>query len=585
MTRESRWTWGGRRQVSRRGMLAGVGGASAAAFLAACGGSDNKSSDTPSGGATSGTTAAGGAPAAGTPKKGGDLFLAVGDPGSQSLDPHITLNAAMFYWGLISNLMAYSDHKKLEPITPGLVEKWEQPAKDTIILQTRPGVKFHAKGKITNGRALTAKDIAYNINRIYGAFDPMRIAQFQRRSDFAGMDKAEAIDDKSVKVTFKEPNSAFINGLADWRNWVVAEEMVQKDPNFKDPQNWTSTGPFMVDSWDSSTQTGRYVANPDYWEKDQPLLNSVQQIQFPDAAGSMSAFLSGKVDFRSAFSEEDRGQITKGRADAKIVSWEHSGWEYFRLHQGRSKFGDVRVRKALFLALNYEELLNANYGKGFWDYTGPLISGYPGAWTAAEVAKLPGFNPATKQQDIAEARKLMEAAGFPNGSIEFSIVPSFGAGSPWNNNAIRAKDQLEKAFSGIKITIKEPADSAALARSLGTGDYEVITYGSFPPPAVLLEATLHYKTNAGRNYTKFSDPDVDRLIDAGNQEFEATARNKIVGELQQRLMDTIFAIPIGKRKGVFARQAKIQGFDDFSGPGSFESYDPFFAAKQLWMRS
>ncbi|MGH2588762.1 MAG: ABC transporter substrate-binding protein [Dehalococcoidia bacterium] len=577
MAGERSWRRGAQQWIGRRRALAIAGAGSAAAFLAACGGDGD---DRDEGSAAPAGTA--GAASGGTPKKGGELELAVGDPGSQSLDPHITLNAAMFYWGLISNLMAYSDPQKLEPIRPGLVESWEQIAKDTIILHTRPGVTFHGDGKITNGRALTAKDIAYTINRIYGLYDQPRLAQFQRRSDFAGMDKAEAVDERDVRVSFKEPNSSFFNGLADWRNWVVPEELVQKDPNFKDPQDWTSTGPFILDSWDSSTQTGRYVRNPNYWEPDQPHLAGVQQIQFPDAAGSMSAFLSGKLDFRSAFSEEDRNQITKGRPDATIVSWEHSGWEYVRINQARGSFGDVRVRKAIFLALNYPELLDANYGKGYWDFTGPLVSGYPGAWTSAEAGAMPGWNPATKQQDIAEAKKLMEAAGFPNGGIEFSIVPSAGAGSAWNNNGIRTKDQLERVFPAIKVTIKEPADSAGFARSLGTGDYDVTTYGSFPPPSVLLEATLHYRTGAGRNYTKFSDAEVDRLIDAGNQEFDTAARNGIVGELQKRLLETVFAIPLGKRKGVFAHSAKVQGFSDFSGPGTFESYDPFFAAKQIW---
>jgi peptide/nickel transport system substrate-binding protein len=567
------------RRLGRRRLLAMAGAASATtAFLAACGGGDGKATTS---GTTRDTTSATGTAAA-TPRKGGELLLAQGDPGSQSLDPHITLNAAFFYWGLISNLLMYADPKKVEPIQPGLVAKWEQPDKDTILLTVRQGVKWHAAGKPTNGRPLVARDVAFNLNRISGLLDPQRIAQFQRRSDFEGMDKAEAVDDTTVRVTFKEPNSAFINGMADWRNWVVAEETVQKDPNFKDPVNWAGTGPFIIDSWDSSTSTGRYVANPTYWEQGLPYLAGVQQVQFPDAAASMSAFLSGKVDFRSAFSEEDRDQIKKGRADAKIVVWEHSGWEYFRLDQRKSAFPDVRVRKALFLAINYQELLDANYGPGYYDFTGPLVSGFPGTWTSDEIKKMAGWNSATKQQDIAEAKRLMEAAGFPTGNIEFGITTS-GSG-PWDNNAVRIKDQLQKIWPAMRVSLRQTTDGADFARRLGTGDYESITYGSFPPPATLLEATLHYKTNGGRNYTRFSDAEVDRLITAGNQEFDAAARNRIIGQLQQRLLDTIYVIPIGKRRGVFAHQARVQNFEGFSGPGTFESYDPNFAAKQLWLR-
>src|SRR5690348_7991422 len=160
MAREQFWSRISGSRVSRRGALASAGAAASAAFLAACGGSgnDNKGVGTSPQTSAGTTTGSGTAAAAGTPKKGGNLVLNVGNPGSQPLDPHITLNAAFFYWGLLSNLMAYSDPQKLEPIRPGLVEKWEQPDKSTIVLHTRQGVKFHAN-KVTNGRAMTAKDI------------------------------------------------------------------------------------------------------------------------------------------------------------------------------------------------------------------------------------------------------------------------------------------------------------------------------------------------------------------------------------------------------------------------------------------
>jgi peptide/nickel transport system substrate-binding protein len=563
-----------------------AGGAAAGAGLAGltlvgCGDDDSGGGKTPAASSPAAGASAAASPAAAAPKKGGELVLGSGTPSTQSLDPQITLNLSFTHWSLITNKLISPDHKKLEPLQGELIEKWEQPDKSTLLFTVRQGVKFH-EGHGTNGRAFTAEDVAFNLMRIAAKLpqDEKRKAAFQRSGTLQGMDKAEAVDEKTVKVTFATPNSQFLNGVADWRNWPVPKEVVDKDPDFKDPKNFSGTGPFMVDSWDATQAVGKYVANPNYWKKGQPYLASIQQVLLPDAAASMAAFLSGKTTYVDAMADDRRQTIQKSKPDAKIVNWEHTGWEYVRLNQSRDMFKDPRVRRAMFLGLNLEEMMVANYGKGFFDLTGPLVSGFPGTWSSDDVKKLPGW--ANQTVDITEAKKLLEAAGFPDGKgITFQATP-FGTSGPWYDNAIYAKDQLEKAFPQIKIQIRQTSDTGEFSRWLAGGDYDLIAYGSFPPPSAVLEANLHYRTGGSRNYTKFSDPDVDRLIDNSLTEFDNTARAKLMGELQQRLLDNIFAIPIGKRRGVFAQQPYVRGFEEWVGVGTFESYNPAFSCDSVW---
>ena len=574
MSENAYWNRVADRRLARRKFLAAAavtGTGLVGLALMGCGDDDEKGSG--AAGAASPTASTGGE----TPKKGGEVVHNTGRPSSQSLDPHTTLNRGFSYWGFIGSKMLSPHPKTLEPLQADLVEFWEQVDPLTLNLKVRQNVKWHAS-KITKGRALTAADIAYNLERIVGKYDANRVGQFQRAGTLVGLQSAMAIDDRTVQVKLSTPNSQFLYGMSDWRNWVVAKENVEADPNFANFGEAAGTGPFVISKWDPTQQIGEYTPNPDYYGKG-PYLERIRQVSIPDDAASDSAFLSGKTHFISAQSEVAR--TTYKQDGVKFASWEHTGWEYFRMNQARDVFKDPRVRKALFLALDYQELMDSNYGEGYWDYTGPLPSGLPGAWSSSEVASMPGWNPKTKKDDIARAKEFMRQATGGDGEIEFAITPTPGAG-PWYNNAVRIQAQLQKLWPKMKVNIVGDQDFAGFSRNLATGQYDAVTYGSFPPPSAVLEAGLHYDSKGSRNYTKYLNAEADRLVAKAVGEFDATSRSKLVRDLQKLLMDDIFIVPLGKRKGVAAYSSKIKGFDGWSGPGTYEAYDPVFSCAGQW---
>jgi len=291
MENSNYWAKFHRTRISRRRLLTTAGTAGTGLAWAALVGRGGSSSS------TSGSSSS-------SPPRKGSMFTYSGGY-TETLDPHISQRDAFNVWGFIGNLMVYADQHTIEPLRAGLVESWEQVDGGDIVLMVRQGVKFHAKGRAA-GRTLTAEDIAYNIQRINGNFDPQRVALFARRSNFLGMDKVQAVDSHTVRMTFAQPNSSFVNGLADWRNWVVPPELVEADPEFKDPQNFAGIGPFMIESWDSNTRTARFRANSDDWEQGLPYIEGCQEVNLPDPAAAMSAFVSGQIDSVSAQGEENR---------------------------------------------------------------------------------------------------------------------------------------------------------------------------------------------------------------------------------------------------------------------------------------
>lgn len=588
--------WSRRARISRRRVLSGAAVTTtglAAISLVGCGGDDDDDGDgsTPAGNTpatgTSPTTSGSSTTTASTPaaeeiKRGDELVVGQGASGPQPMDPHISLNKAFTFWNLLTDKMISPHPLDVLPLEGVLVEKWEQADATSINLTVRQGVKWHG-GKNTNGRALTAEDVAFNIMRIAGKLDESRAALFQRRTLLEGLDKAEAVDEKIVKVTLTKPNAGFMVGLSDFRQYTVAKETVDADPDFQKPADFAGTGAWIIDTFDDATSTGTYKANPDYWREGQPYFSKLKQVLLADGAAAASAFVSKQVAIIGG-SPVVNPIVERGRGDAKYFSTEYVGWDYLRTNQTRGQFTDPRVRKALHLVLNRKELGDAGYGEGNWDYTGTLPSGLPGTWTSAEVSKLPGYNPETKDADIAEAIKLMEAAGFPKGKgVSFGIIPLWTPGSILTDNPVRAKDQWEKVFSDIEIQINPPADGADHARKLGTGEYDMISYVSFPAPDAGLEGNQHYGATGGRNYTKYDNKDAQALIDKTFTELDTEARNTAISELQQVLLDDIFIITTNKNRPQWWLDPRVRGFDETNvGPGGAAGYDPTYYARQIW---
>lgn len=574
-----------RRRLNRRGVLgsaAGIGVGTAALALVGCGGDDDEAAPTAGASGTTSTAnpSANGSPEGGTgePKKGGELTFGVSGTSNQPLDPHIGLSTYLAYWPYISNLLIKHDVKNIEPLEGELVESWEQVDESTLILKARAGVKFH-EGRTTNGRAFTAEDIKYNLERIAGKYDEKRAAQFSRASLMVGLDRVEVTDESTARAIFSRPNATFLAGVTDWRNWTVAKESVDADPDFKDPTKFAGTGPFTWDRWDSATLTGEFSANPNYWKTGRPYIQKIKQVAINDPASAEAAFLTGKTSFFAVQSDQLRQSVTKNRSSAKIYDWEGPLWDYLRLNQTRSAFADPRVRIALFKVLNYFELLNANYGENYWNYTGPLVSGFPGAPTADELAKRSPWNPDGKDADITDAKKLMTEAGFPDGKIKFAITPT-GATGAYFDHSVRIQDQLKSIWPDMDVTISPPTDSAAFQRSLTTGDFDAIVYTSGAVPSLTLECNLHYRTGSSRNYTKFSDPDIDRLIDTAAVSFVEAERNAKLKELEALLLENIWVIPLGKARAAVAVQENIHGFEGTGNGGFSGSLDPPFFADQ-----
>ena len=383
--------WGMRRMASRRRVLAGsaVAGVGAASLaLVGCGDDDDKggSSDGQSGFFNTPTPSQATASSTAQVKRGGSQKVHMLLTADDVWDPHLSLTSAGLIWEMIGNQTVHlsPDGTKL---LPELAERWEIPGDGTkIILHTRNDVNWHNKPP-TNGRKFTADDLAFNINRISGNLNPEKVALFQRRSTVPNLDKATAIDDTTVEVKLSAPHSGFLTGLADFRNNIAPRDFIEKSlDSFADATKLVGTGAWTIDSWNVSTKAV-FKAVPN-WDKGHPYLDTVEMYQYADRLAYQTAFAKGDLDSFYGPNKAEREALKKLTDNWREERWVSNLWSHFRFNLTKPPFNDERVRRAVFMAIDYQGMMDQYFGSGYWEWSGPL-TGFYEAMAAADAELRP----------------------------------------------------------------------------------------------------------------------------------------------------------------------------------------------------
>jgi peptide/nickel transport system substrate-binding protein len=556
--------------------LTAIGAGGAAAFAIACGGSKSTSTEELSTGTGAAVVTA--VPSQEEQARRGGGITVFRTTKFLEHDMHTALAGTV--WHLIGNRAFTLDPWKGE-LQPHLAAGYEIPGDGTeLIIKVRPGIKIHNKPP-SNGRDFSAEDMAFNINRIAGKYDPQNIARYQRASTLTGLDRAEAIDQTTVRVKMERPSSAFFRGLAEIRNMMMPKDVVEQAGFPSNPLGFAGTGPFMLSQFEDGVKL-EAVRHPDYFIREQPYLDTYRTTWFPDRATALAAFLSNQIDMFSGALPTEIDTIKKSKPDAQFFQWQDLNWDHWRFNVTKKPFDDFRVRKALFLALDYQEIGDGYWGPG-WGYTGPLVPAHPEAFTAEQVSKLPGYNKETKEKDRQTARELMTAAGYPDGAISFSILPQVA--SSYLENATRIKGQLAKLWPKMEVNLTPAPDNAVFSRQQSEGNFDSISYTITSLPDAVLELFSQYHSRGSRNYGRWRNPDTDAILDKAFLELDTNRRTALLKEFQQKYFDEWMPIvQLVEQPERYFLQPRIRGFDKTTGPWGFTGYRVYSSAGHWWSK-
>ena len=191
-----------------------------------------------------------------------------------------------------------------------------------MIIKTRQGVKWHNKPPI-NGRAFVAEDAANNLMQIAAKLDPENAAQYHSRSTLIGMDRAEAIDDSTVKVTFEHPTSPFLAGVSNYRSQFAPPELEDAGGDWTDGASLIGTGPFIIEEFQNDVKI-TFAANPDYWVPGEPALDGQETVWVPDNTTAVTSLAQGDIHTLGTLSRPDRETLQKLDPDVREERWVHS---------------------------------------------------------------------------------------------------------------------------------------------------------------------------------------------------------------------------------------------------------------------
>ena len=373
------------------------------------------------------------------PRYGGTLTYAerIEPPGTDPWDQggaprgvdSVAEKLAIGNWGLDRDEFGFSTrYVPLWAMKPNLAESWETPDPTTIVINIRPGVRWHNKAPM-NGRELTAQDVEYNFHRYTGLG-----SGFTEPSQFNSMNAATwesitATDDSTVVFKLKVPRNDGLEVIvAHWFHFIMPPEVIEQHGNIHDWRNLVGTGPYMLTDWVKGSSL-TYTRNPDYWGTDEkypqnrlPYIDELRRVIMPEQATWLAALRSGKHDITGLFGDTQLGNV------GQVESLQRSNPEialhpwYFRSEtsvlfnlRNQPPFDDIRVRKAMQMAIDLETI-NDTYYKGLakWQPHGIIGDSLKGYYVPFEE-----WPEAVKQgylYDPEGAEKLLDEAGYPRGA-------------------------------------------------------------------------------------------------------------------------------------------------------------------------
>ena len=478
-------------------------------------------------------------------------------------DPHTALGGAIYH---VIGEKGIEPHPVTNKLLPHVLTSWEvaDPSGTTLVFKVKPGLKIHNKPP-WNGREFNAEDVAWNMERIGGLYaERLKIpnASFQRATMVGNIQKAQAVDSQTVKVTLSRPNSSFFSGLMDTRVPFAPREM--DDIGWSDPMKMGGIGPFQVSEW-VKDQKMNFKKNNEYFRPNEPSFDNFNYLVIPDRTATVAAFLGNQIQLLDGGTQQEIEAVKKAKPDALLYTWVDSNWNHLRPSVEYAPFKDFRVRKAISLAIDYAALNDGFYGPG-WAYQASVHPGFEEGWKPGKVKTLPGFNPNTKTADRAEAQKLLAAAGFPNGKGIDIQVDFINSADLLRQNSERFQGQMATAFPEMKVTLKPYPDSASFAVPQAKGDFKTVMYVITAANDAVIDMTSQYYTDGSRNYGHFSDKNLDALLDKAQVELKRDNRDKIMDEFQNRFMTEwmpMYVLCAQPRRPLV--QPNIGGYDTSAG--------------------
>ena len=419
-------------------------------------------------------------------------------------------------------------------VIPGLAEKWDISSDGTVYtFHLRHGVKWQSNANFNPTRDFNADDIIFAIDRQWKQDNPYFKVTSSNHSYFndMGMPKllksVEKVDDYTVKITLNMPEAPFLSDLAmeyaGIQSKEYADAMLKAGTPEKIDQEPVGTGPYMLVQYQKDAII-RYKAFPQFWGGKAKIDDLIFAIT-PDASVRWAKLQKNECQVMPYPNPADLGAIRK---DPNVTVLEQPGLNigYLAYNTTKKPFSDVRVRKAINMAINKKAIIDAVFLSTGIPAINPIP---PTMWSYNKSIKDDPYDPAA-------AKKLLAEAGYPDGfETDLWAMP---VQRPYNPNAKRIAElmQADLAKIGVKAVIKT-YEWGEYRKRAQAGEHQMAQLGwtgDNGDPDNFLNTLLgcdSAKTN-GSNIAKFCYQPFEDLVQKAKHTSDIGERTKLYEQAQ-----------------------------------------------------
>lgn len=444
-----------------------------------------------------------------------------------------------------------------EGVKPGLAESWEEVDDTTWDFKIREGVTFH------DGEELNAEVVKINFDRLVDE----KIAS-PRAFLLDQVESVEVIDDYTVRLNLEYAYAPLLSNLAHNGTGIMSPKIIEEDyaqlsasedneeeendgpakegdPDGYINQNPAGTGPFKYKEWVPGEKVvlERY---DDYWG-DTAKLDSVEFKVVSEQSARVAELDTGSSHVADAIGPNNISRVN-GMEHAEALQVPSVSLNYIGINVQKEPFDDVRVRQAISMAIDKEEII-----EGVYDGVGipaigplaPLVFGYDDSVSGLEF-------------DLDKAKELLEEAGYGDG---FKTTIWTNDNEQRIDTAVAVQSQLDKI--GIDVEIEELEWGAYLERT-ANGDHDMFIlgwstvtsdadYGMYP----LFHSSQH---GSPGNRSFFADDEVDKLLEDARMATDADERLKLYSEAQELLVEAAPMLYLNHGEYLVGVDNKVKNF-------------------------
>jgi dipeptide transport system substrate-binding protein len=461
---------------------------------------------------------------------------------------------------IFNTLVSYDAAAK--KVVPALADSWSTSADGLIYtFHLRPDVAFQTTDYFKPGRTLNADDVVFTFDRMLDPNHPWhKVAGpsgFPHAQSLGLVKLVKAVvkvDDHTVKFVLNNPNATFVSlltmGFASVYSAEYADQLAKAGKETDLNAKPVGTGPFQLKSYTKDAVI-RYDVNPSY-RGPKPSVDRLIYAITPDPAVRAQKIKAGECQIALSPKPEDLAAARNDR-ELKVVDTPAFMTAFVALNTQKKPLDNPKVRTALNLAFDRDAYLKAVFA----GTAVPAVNPYPSnTWSYAQ-------NIAAWPHDPARARKLLAAAGYPDGfATTIWVRPT---GSTLNPNPQLGAQLLQADFAkiGVRAEIKV-IEWGELIKEAKQGQHDILFMGwagdNGDPDNYLTPQFSCDAVKSGINFARYCDPRLDKLIADGKTIDDVAVRSKDYVAAQQIIHDQALWIPLGYPVAAAITRTNVSGY-------------------------